>query len=165
MDKVDANSRSLLNHPLHEMFHNEIVSSELSAGDRRATEFDLIERYSVSPLTVRRVFDTLVSEGLICRQAWGGTFVAHTSLEHGWSRIAGFTADAQRRGFRRSTKVLFSGLAPAAKCVAGKLNVDAGEQLARSDRLCLANGESMSLEQSSLIREHVPDILELKEAP
>jgi GntR family transcriptional regulator len=101
----------------------------------------------------------LVKEGLIYRQQGRGTFVAHPKLEHGLSRIVNFTEDMLQRGFNPSSKVLFSGLIQATPYMAERLSVEVGEELARLDRLRLADNEPMCLEKSHFVHSYCPGIL------
>jgi GntR family transcriptional regulator len=65
----------------------------------------------------------------------------------------------RQRGYEASTRVLFSGLLPAPQGIAAELEVPEGEELARIDRLRLADSEPMCLEQSYLVHRHLPGIL------
>jgi len=56
--------------------------------------------------------------------------------------------------------VLFSGLIPAPKEIAEKMQIEPGEELARLDRLRLADGEPMSIEESHLVHRYCPGILQ-----
>jgi GntR family transcriptional regulator len=123
-------------------------------------ESELVSRYKVSRITVRKVLDLLVREGLIVRERGRGTYVAHPRLEHGLSRIVSFTDDMRQRGFQASTKVLFSGLVQAPESIARELGIAEGSELARLDRLRLADGQPMCVEQSYLVHQYLPGILD-----
>lgn len=111
MNSIDRQGRLSLYHQLYEILHRDILMGRLKPGDQLPTEKELINQYEVSRITVRRVLNMLVQEGLIYRQAGRGSFVAHATLEHALSHIVSFTEDMRRRGFEVSTRVLFSGLA------------------------------------------------------
>jgi GntR family transcriptional regulator len=160
MNQVDRNARLPLYHQLYEILHDKILLRNLKPGDRLPTEADLVDTYGVSRITVRKVLDMLVKEGLIYRQAGRGTFVAHATLEQGLSHIISFTEDMQRRGFAVTTRVLFSGLVPATDHIAEKLNIAPGEELARLERLRLADGEPMCIEDSRFVHKYCPGILD-----
>ncbi len=66
----------------------------------------------------------------------------------------------RQRGFEPSTEVLFSGLVAAPKDSAEKLEIEPREELARLERLRLADGEPMSVEESFLIHRLCPGVLE-----
>jgi GntR family transcriptional regulator len=160
MNQVDRNGRLPLYYQLYEILHEKILLKAWKPGDRLPTEVELVDLYGVSRITVRKVLDMLVKEGLIYRQAGRGTFVAHATLEQGLSHIISFTEDMQRRGFTVSTKVLFSGLVPATEAIAERLNIAPGDELARLERLRLADGEPMCIENSHLVHKYCRGILD-----
>jgi len=145
---------------LFELMHHEITAGRWKPGDLIPPEAELVRRYRVSRITVRKMLDLLVREGLIVRERGRGTHVALPRLEHGLSRIVSFTDDMRQRGFQTGTKVLFSGLLPAPESIARALGIEAGTELARLDRLRLADGEPMCVEQSYLVHRLLPGILD-----
>ena len=157
---INRTSKLPLYQQLYEILHSNIVSGEWQPGDMIPPESELIERYQVSRTTVRQVLDMLVSEGLIERERGRGTFVAHPTVEQGLVRIVNFTEDMRMRGCEPSSKVLFSGLIPAPQDIAEKLHIEPGEELARLERLRLADGEPMGVEESYLVHRYCPGILQ-----
>lgn len=160
MNRINRSSKLPLYSQLYEILRGNISSDEWRPGDMIPPESELIERYQVSRTTVRQVLDMLVSEGLIFRQQGRGTFVAHPTVEQGLVRIISFTDDMRQRGFEPGTEVLFSGLVAAPPETAEKLEIEPGEELARLDRLRLADGEPMSIEESCLVHRYCPGVLE-----
>jgi GntR family transcriptional regulator len=156
------NPRSLLPlyHQLLALLKSQIASGRWNPGDRMPAESELMRRYRVSRITVRKVLDLLAREGLIVRERGRGTHLAHPRLEHGLSRIVSFTDDMRQRGFQTGTKVLFSGLLPAPESIARALGVEEGTELARLDRLRLADAEPMCVEESHLVHKYLPGILD-----
>jgi GntR family transcriptional regulator len=102
----------------------------------------------------------LVKDALIYRQRGKGTFVAHAPIEQGLTRIISFTDDMTRRGFRPGTSVLASELIRAPAHLAQPLRVPVGEELAHIQRLRLADGEPLAIEDSYLIHRFCPGILD-----
>ncbi len=160
MKQIDRTSKLPLYHQLYEILRSNIVSGDWQPGDMIPPESELIEQYQVSRTTVRQVLDMLVGEGLIERKQGLGTFVTHPTVEQGLVRIISFTEDMRQRGLEPGTKVLFAGLVPAPPDIAEKLEVKPGEELARLDRLRLANEEPMSIEQSCLVHRYCRGVLE-----
>lgn len=160
MRPIDRNSKLPLYHQLYEILRGNIVNGQWQPGDMIPPESELIERYQVSRTTVRQVLDMLDSEGLIEREQGRGTFVAHPTVEQGLVRIVNFTEDMRMRGCEPSSKVLFSGLIPAPQDIAEKLHIEPGEELARLERLRLADGEPMGIEESYLVHRYCPGILQ-----
>ena len=145
---------------LYELLEARIRSGEWKPGDMIPPETELISRYEVSRITVRKVLDMLVSEGLLVRQRGRGSFVAQAKLEHGTTRIVSFTDDMRQRGLTPGTRIIFMGLVPAPRPIAEALSVAEGEELARIDRLRLADGVPMCVEESFLIHRYLPGILQ-----
>ena len=146
MDRINRHSKLPLYHQLYEILRGSILSGHWQPGDMLPPESELIAQYEVSRTTVRQVLDMLVNEGLIYRQRGRGTFVAHPTVEQSLVRIISFTDDMRQRGCMPGTQVLFSGLVPAPAEIAEKLEIEEGAELARLDRLRLADGEPMSIE-------------------
>jgi GntR family transcriptional regulator len=159
MRQINRASKLPLYHQLYQILRNNITGREWQPGDMIPPESELIERYQVSRTTVRQVLDILTNEGLIYRQQGRGTFVAHPTVEHGMVRIVNFTEDMRMRGCEPSSKVLFSGLVPAPRDIAEKLGIEPGEELVRLERLRLADGEPMGVEESYLVHRYCRDIL------
>ena len=159
MKDIDRGSKLPLYHQLYEILRDSIVRGEWKPGDMIPPEPELIRHYGVSRTTVRQVLDILVNDGLIYRQQGRGTFVAHPTVEQALVRIISFTEDMRQRGFVPGTRVLSSGLLPAPAEIASELGVEPGEELARLERLRLADGEPMSIEESYLVHRYCPGVL------
>jgi GntR family transcriptional regulator len=160
MKRIDRSSKLPLYHQLYEILRGKILHGEWQPGDTIPPEPELIERYEVSRTTVRQVLEMLVNEGLIYRQQGRGTFVAHPTLEQALVRIVSFTEDMRQRGVKPGTQVLSSDLIQAPETLAEKLEVEPGEELARLERLRLADGEPMSIEESHLVHRYCPGVLQ-----
>jgi GntR family transcriptional regulator len=126
------------------------VLAELSTGSLGPdvaipSERELMTTYSVSRSTVRRAIDSLVADGLLRRIHGKGTFVSRPRLE---SRLhlASFSQDMRRRGLTPSTVLLGieADLPPAD--VAGALGLADNAMAWRLDRVRLADGQPIALE-------------------
>jgi GntR family transcriptional regulator len=159
-ETLNPNSRLPLYHQLYELLLDRIRTGHWKPGDLIPAESELTARHGVSRITVRKVLDMLAREGLIVRERGRGTFVAHPKLEHGMMRIVSFTDDMRQRGFTPGTRILFTGLVPAPAGIAAALGVPEGEELARIDRLRMADGQAMCVEESFLVHRYLPGILD-----
>lgn len=157
---ISRDSKLPYYYQLYEILRGKILRGEWQPGDMLPTEGELLEQHRVSRSTVRQALDMLVNEGLIYRQRGRGTFVAHPPVEQGLSRIISFTEDMIQRGLKPQTEVLASGLIPAPENIAKALQVEPGEELAHLERLRLADGEPMSVEESYLVHRYCPGVLE-----
>jgi GntR family transcriptional regulator len=144
---------------LYEILRAQIARRELKPGDTLPTEMELMAQYGAGRVTVRQALDLLVQDGLIYRERARGTFVAHPRVEHNLVRIVSFTTDMQQRGFKAGTKILGSELIRANAELAEQLQVEQGAELARLERLRLADREPMSVEESFLVHCYCPGIL------
>jgi GntR family transcriptional regulator len=157
--QINRSSKLPLYYQLHEILQGMIRAGEWQPGDMIPPESELIKRYKVSRTTVRQVLDLLVNEGLIFRQRGRGTFVSHPTVEKALVRILSFTEDMRRRGVTPSTRVLSSSLISAPRDIADRLEIEAGEELARLERLRLADCEPMSIEESYLVHRYCQGVL------
>lgn len=158
-DQVSPQSTSPLYQQLYQILRNKIMSSQWRPGDMLPSEAELREQYQVSRATVRQALDELVSDGLIYRQQGRGTFVSPPTVEQGLVRIVSFTEDMHQRGLKPGTKLISAELVPATEALARNLKIEEGDQLARIERLRLADGEPMSIEVSFLVHAYCPGIL------
>jgi GntR family transcriptional regulator len=157
---ISRNNKLPLYHQIYEILRNEILSKNWKPGNMLSSESELSAQYEVSSITIRQALDILKQEGLIYRQRGRGTFVAHPTLEQNLTRIISFTEDMHRRGYKPGTVVLQSELVPATSNIAKKLEIETGEELAYVERLRLAEGEPMSIEESHLIHRYCQGILQ-----
>jgi GntR family transcriptional regulator len=144
---------------LYAILRDEIIGGHWKPGDMLPSETELIEQFEVSRITVRQALELLVEEGLIYRRRGRGTFVAVPGIEQSLNRIVSFTEDMRRRGLHPGTEVISASVIPAPEEIAAKLQVPTGENLARYERLRLADGEPMSVEISHLVLRYCPEIL------
>jgi GntR family transcriptional regulator len=157
---INRNIKVPFYYQLYEILLGKIVRGEWKPGDLLPTENDLLEQYQVSRSTVRQALDLLVGEGKIYRQRGRGSFVAHPPVDQALNRIISFTEDMRRRGLEPRTHVLASELVPAPDDIARRLKIEPGEELARLERLRLADDEPMSLEEAFLVHRLCQGVLD-----
>jgi GntR family transcriptional regulator len=135
----------------------ELAVRELGPDEVIPSERVLMGTYGVSRSTVRKAIDSLVADGLLHRVHGKGTFVARPRLE---SRLhlASFSQDMRRRGLTPSTVLLGvePGRPPAD--VAAALGMDDDALAWRLDRVRLADGRPIALENGWYPQELLPDL-------
>lgn len=156
---INRHNSTPLHQQLYEILRRKILQEEWVVGEMIPPEPELMEQYDLSRITVRRGLNRLADEGLITRQQGRGSFVAERTLEQGLTRIISFTEDMKQRGMTPRTKVLFSELVPAPEDVAEHLDLQTGAEMARMERLRIANNEPLSIEESFLVHSYCPGIL------
>lgn len=149
--------------PLHHQVYLDLVSAlethEWLPGDRLPTERDLAQRYGCSLITVRRALSELAREGRIERTRGRGTFVLHPRLELNFGGNQSFTDEMQTRGLDPATRLVAARPESAGESVAMALDLEIGSPTLYLERLRLAGGEPLLLEQVHLPAERFPGLL------
>jgi GntR family transcriptional regulator len=134
-----------------ERFLVDLIRRDLSPGDRLATEDQLIEELGVSRITVRRAVSNLVARGLVVSQRGKGTFVAFPRIEQPLTALTGFVEDMARAGRVASARVLVTETVSAPPAAARHLEVAAGSPVVFIERVRLADGLPVSVDQTYLL--------------
>jgi DNA-binding GntR family transcriptional regulator len=92
---IDRNAYEPAYAQLARILRGQIAAGTFRPGDRLPSEAQLCERYGVSPMTVRRVINILVDEGLVVAEQGRGTFVKPLDLG-----TASFDLDNLKRLFQ-----------------------------------------------------------------
>lgn len=135
----------------------EAATRDLGPGTAIPSERELMATYDVSRATVRKAIDSLVAGGLLHRIHGKGTFVARPRVE---SRLhlASFSEDMRRRGLAPSTRMMrVDEERPPAEVVKA-LRLGANGTAWRIDRVRLADGQPMAIEQGWYPRSLLPDL-------
>jgi GntR family transcriptional regulator len=135
----------------------ELAVRRLGPDEAIPSERALMSTYGVSRSTVRKSIDGLVADGLLHRVHGKGTFVARPRLE---SRLhlASFSQDMRRRGLTPSTVLLgVQPHRPPAE-VAATLDLAPDALAWRLDRVRLADGLPIALENGWYSQEALPDL-------
>jgi GntR family transcriptional regulator len=140
-----------------------ISSGELNAGDRLPPERELASQLGVSRMTLRHALQVLESRGLITRTLGrsGGTFVQVPKIACDLNRMAGFTEQLKVNGLEPGAKVLTVEEVPADDVMCEHLEVAPGSPLYRIERLRLANGDPVALENSWFPALRFPKLIDL----
>ena len=128
-------------------------------GDRLPPERELAEHYGCSLITVRRALTELAREGRIERTRGRGTTVLHPRIERDFAEAMSFSAEMQRRGLDPETRLIEARPQSAGQAVATALRLEPGSPSIYIERLRLAGGEPLLLEQVHLPAERFPGLL------
>jgi GntR family transcriptional regulator len=149
--------------PLHHQVYLDLSSAldagEWKPGDRLPPERELAERYGCSLITVRRALSELAREARIERTRGRGTFVLRPRLELDFGSSQSFTSEMQSHGLDAETKVVAARREAAGEAVANALALEIGAPTLYLERLRLAGGEPMLLEQVHLPADRFPGLL------
>ena len=134
-----------------------LASERLSPGAAIPSERELMATYAVSRATVRRSIESLVGDGLLERVHGKGTFVARPRLESR-PHLLSFTEDMRRRGLTPSTRLLALEVARPPADVATALGLRRGSRAWRLERVRLADGRALALQEGWYPRAPLPDL-------
>lgn len=135
---------------LSDWLRDRIRTGEMSTHDQLPSEAELVDLSGVSRITVRRALSTLENEGRLYRRQGLGSFVAPPPLPQGLVHLTDFAQDMDRAGLVASSRVLHRAPEAAPPFVAEALGMEPGAPTVRMDRLRLANGRPVALDQTWL---------------
>ena len=149
--------------PLHHQVYLDLRSAlddgEWLPGDRVPPERELARRYGCSLITVRRALTELAREQRLERTPGRGTYVLHPRIDRDLSDVKSFTEEMESRGLDPETRLVGARPESAGEAVAAALGLEPGSPTLYLERLRLANGEPLLLEQVHLPAERFPGLL------
>jgi GntR family transcriptional regulator len=149
--------------PLHHQVYLDlraaIDAGEWRPGDLLPPERLLAGRYGCSLITVRRALTELTREGRIQRTRGRGTTVLPPRIERDFAGTLSFTEEMQDRGLDPETRLIAARPESAGETVASALGIEAGSPTLYLERLRVAGGEPLLLEQVHLPAERFPGLL------
>lgn len=148
-----------LHHQVYLDLRGALDAGEWRPGDRLPTERDLAARYGCSLITIRRALSELVHDGRIDRTRGRGTFVLAPRLDVDFAAALSFAEQMRTRGLDPETRVVAARPEAAGQAVAKALELEPGSPTLYLERLRLADGEPLLLEQVHLPAERFPGLL------
>ncbi|MFL5680064.1 MAG: GntR family transcriptional regulator [Chloroflexota bacterium] len=149
--------------PLHHQVYMDLRAAldagEFRPGDRLPPERELSGRYGCSVITVRRALTELAREQRIERTQGRGTFVLHPRIDRDLVDPLSFTEEMQQRGLDPETRLVAARPESAGEGVAAALRLEPGSPILYLERLRVADGEPLLLEQVHLPAERFPGLL------
>lgn len=122
------------------------------------SERELMEKYQVSRITVRRAVDELVASGYLYKVQGKGTYVKGDDYSQDLFAITSCTDDVIRLGKTPSKKVVISEIVRADAKRSRILNVTGNDSLYRLGRITMADGEPLNYTLTYLPQKLFPGI-------
>lgn len=119
----------------------------------------LAEALNVSRATLRAALDQLSADGLLQRETGVGTYLARPKADVR-VRLASYSEDMRRRGMVPGSRVLRFETVAAPPAVAREMGITDWEPVVYLQRLLLADGEPMSVDENYLPSSAVPGLAE-----
>jgi GntR family transcriptional regulator len=151
-------ARTVLKHVQVREYVRDLIEGAES-GSPAPSERDLVLHFGVARMTVRQALDALVAEGLLERIPGRGTFVARAE-SNVQARLSSYSEEMPRRGMKPGARTLLARMEAAGPGVARALEIDAGDKVVHWQRLRLADGVPMCIEDAFLADTVVPRFLE-----
>jgi GntR family transcriptional regulator len=136
-----------------------IESGSWPVGYRVPPERELAPRYGVSLITARRALDELAREQRLERKRGRGTFVLAPRIDRDLEEPLSFTEEMHTRGLDPETRLVEARSETAGEAVAAALQLHPGAPTLFLERLRLADGEPLLLEQVHLAAQRFPGLL------
>jgi GntR family transcriptional regulator len=148
-----------LHHQVYLDLRDALDKGEWRAGDQLPPERELAERYGCSLITVRRSLSDLARERRLERTRGRGTFVTRPPIALDLDGTMSFTDELQLLGHDPATRVVTARTFPAEAVVAEALAIPLGASVVHIERLRMADGEPLLLEQVFLPEARFPGLL------
>lgn len=148
-----------LHHQVYLDLRGALDAGEWRSGDRLPPERELAERYGCSLITVRRALTDLARERRLTRTRGRGTFVTRPPIALDLDGTTSFTEELQLLGHDPTTRVVSARTMPADTAVAQALDIEVGTAVVHLERLRMADGEPLLLEQVFLPEGRFPGLL------
>ena len=129
----------------------------VGVGQAIPSERQLSVDLGVSRLTVRAALDELVREGYLERRRGSGTFVREPKIAQELT-MTSFSEDMRQRGMRPASRTLSLTTTMAGARLGRCMMVSPSERIVVAQRLRLADGETMAIEELHVPESLVPDL-------
>jgi GntR family transcriptional regulator len=135
---------------VEEVLASEIGRGDLKPGGRLPSEDELLARFGVSRITVRRAIQNLIQRGMLEIRRGLGTFVLAPKISQELTKLTGFVEDMDIHGRKASARVVSKGVVAANEIVARQLGITKGTRVMRIERVRLADSVPMSFDETYL---------------
>ena len=154
--KIDPYSKLPLYDQIERNLRDLIINGKLTPGEMVPSEWELVELYGVSRLTVRRALDELVRQNWLERKHGVGTFVRQPTTASISASKLSFTEQMRSIGRRPSSRLISQKTSHATTKIARLLRIQETEPIIEITRVRLADDEPILLETSCLSLERFP---------
>lgn len=156
--KVNPKSKLPLYDQIERNLRDLIINGHLKPGQTMPAEWDLVELYGVSRLTVRRALDELVRQNWLERKHGVGTFVRQPTVASIAASKLSFTEQMRAIGREPGSKIVRQRVVAATAKIARALRITEGDPIIEITRVRLADNVPIMLETACLSTTHFPSL-------
>ncbi|MEK7431218.1 MAG: histidine utilization repressor [Pseudomonadota bacterium] len=135
---------------------NKIVSGVWRPGDRIPSEYELVQEFSCSRMTVSKAIGDLVRAGLVLRRRKAGSFVAQPPIHSAILDVPDIAAEIRKRGHEYDYRLLKRNLRDPDHAKSVECDLAGNGQLVALQCLHSANGRPFAFEERLISVEAVP---------
>jgi GntR family transcriptional regulator len=158
--KIDSKSKLPLYDQIERNLRDLVINGHLKPGQTMPAEWDLVELYGVSRLTVRRALDELVRQNWLERKHGVGTFVRQPIKASIAANKLSFTEQMKTIGMKPGNKYVSHRVVAATDKVARALHVEVGDPIIEITRVRLADNVPILLEMACLSATRFPSLVD-----
>jgi GntR family transcriptional regulator len=163
--ELEESSPTPLYLQLQRAIQDAISNGRLRRDEALPSERDLARQLGISRVTIRKALAGLVGKGVLVQRQGSGTFIAapmHVELP--LSRLSSFTDDMLARDLQPGAQILSRSHGPSSPEESMALGLSPGEPVSRLQRLRLAAGVPMAIENAVVPARYLPDPREVQES-
>lgn len=127
-----------LYYKLSEEINSKIDDGIWEVGSKIPSERELVEKYSLSRITVRNAIAECVRQGRLEKVQGKGTFVVDRKIVQRLANVYSFSDEMKKQGKVSSTKVICCVVVDASETIAKNLNIDLNSSVIFLERLRFA---------------------------
>lgn len=143
---------------LRQAIRDRVISGEWRPGDQIPTIRQLGDSYGVSRITVVQALDGLARDGMLVRWQGKGVFVGQAGPDEASLPLLSFTEELLGGGQQPGSRTLRLRLEATPPHVRGRLSLKAGDPVVLLERVRLADGEPVAVQQAYLPAQLVPGL-------
>jgi DNA-binding GntR family transcriptional regulator len=125
-----------------------ILNESFQQGEKIPNETELMERYNVSRVTVRKAVEELVKEGYLVKRHGKGTFVSHSKIDRKIKHVMGFTAACKSNGLTSHSLIIKKEIINPDSSLKKALQLEADEKAIYIQRKRYAGDSPLMLENN-----------------
>ena len=137
---------------------SQIENEDLAENTLLPSERELIQKYNVSRITIRKALDELVNEGYLYRIQGKGTFIKSKLIQQDLYSLVSLTQDILSTGQIPSRQVLRQEIVESYPKRAEQLKININDHLLLLDRIYLADNEPVNRITVYLPYKYFPNI-------